>query len=231
MACRRCLGAISFLVQTDELVSHPLVWPAGRPFTRAHSHEFGSTEHDDRAGVDFRFSPLYVAGALVPVLYAGSDDLTAAAETIFRNLPDQHRRVSLDRYRAWQWSQVQAKHDLRLLPLDDTRLLDASVLVDGDATTYPQTRVEAAQLLEEDPALDGLIWRSHQLHDHPSSGALDLNTHEVCLLLVDATPGRTGGARRDELTSEQPVVPFAAPAGVERLDVIADQLDITVVRT
>jgi hypothetical protein len=213
-------------------VSEALVWPTGRSFTRAHSHEFGSTEFDGRTDVDARFSPLYVTDEVTPVMYAGAGDATAAAETVFRRLPDRGRprRVWLDRYRAWHWSQVHPRRDLLLLPLD-AGLPEAGLLVDGDAATYPTARREAARLLRTHQGLDGLIWVSRQLHDRPSTVTLDLGMPAVCLLLVAPMRARTGGVRRDELTSAHPVVPFATPAGLERLDLIADQLDVTVVRT
>ena len=213
-------------------MSRLLLWPAGRSFTRAHSHEFGSTEFDARADVDARFSPLYIAGELTPVLYAGADDLTAAAETIFRRLPDRGRprRVWLDRYRAWHWSQVHARRDLRLLPLD-ARLAGADRLVDGDPATYPSARTEATRLLRVHPEADGFMWLSRQLHDHPSAASIEVDLAGVCLLLVGATRGRRAGVGRHDLTATHPVVPFASSAGLERLDAIAEQLDVTVVRT
>lgn len=213
-------------------VTRPLRWPAGRSFVRAHSHEFGSTEFDTRTDVERRFSPLTLDRKLTPVIYAGSDDRTAAAETIFHWLPDRGRprRVWLDRYRAWHWSRVRAARDLQLLPLD-ARTPGVEILVDGDASTYPDARDAAAELLREHPAVDGLIWASRQLHDRPSAVEVDVDADGMCLLLLGRAAGRAGGVDRGELTADEPVVPFATPEGVERLDVIGHQLDVTVTRS
>jgi len=208
-----------------------LVWPRGRSFVRAHSHAFGSTEFDRRAGTDARFSPLLHAGAGVGVIYGGTYDRVAAAETIFHRLPGQGRprRVPLDRYRAWQWSEVLARRDLLLLPLDATSS-GAGTMVDGDATTYQQARTRASALLRDHPSIDGFVRASHQLVDEPSSVTIDVSDPGLCLLLIEDTPGRDGGVSRADLDDAGPSAPFATAEGLERLDIIGDALDVTVVR-
>ncbi|TVR38067.1 MAG: RES domain-containing protein [Nitriliruptor sp.] len=208
-----------------------LVWPQGRSFVRAHSHAFGSTEFDRRADPDARFSPLRHAGAGVGVIYGGTDDRVAAAETIFHRLPGQGRprRVPLDRYRAWQWSEVLARRDLLLLPLDAT-LPGAGTLVDGNATTYRQARAQASELLRDHPRIDGFVWASHQLADEPSSVTIDIVDTGLCVLLIEDTHDRDGGVSRADLDAAGPSVPFATAEGLERLDAIGDALDVTVVR-
>lgn len=208
-----------------------LVWPQGRRFVRAHSQAFGSTEFDRRAGTDARFSPLLHAGAGEGVIYGGTDDRVAAAETIFHRLPGQGRprRVPLDRYRAWQWSEVLARRDLLLLPLDAT-VPDAGTMVDGDATTYQQARARASALLRDHPSIDGFVWASHQLPDAPSSVTIDVSDPGLCLLLIEDTHARDGGVSRADLDAAGPSVPFATAEGLERLDIIGDALDVTVVR-
>lgn len=212
-------------------MSRRITWPAGRPLTRAHSHEFGSTEFDGRDHTDARFSPLWPANDLLPVLYGGQDDRTAAAETVFRRLPTggRLRRIWLDRYRAWHWSQISATRDLTLLAVDAS-LAGAGRLVDGDAGSYEQSRRLAGQLLERHEEVDGLAWVSRQLHDRPSSLTIDVDSPDVCLLLVAASAARTGGVQRNQLTANRPVTPFASTQGLERLDVIAHELDVSVIR-
>jgi hypothetical protein len=209
----------------------PLVWPASQTFVRAHSHTFGSTEFARRADAAARFSPLLSDGVVVPVIYGGTDDRTAAAETIFHRLPGRGRprRVALDRYRAWQWSEVIARRDLLLLPLDAT-FDGAGVLVDGDATTYPQSRARAVDVLRAHPEVDGFGWASNQLTDKPSSVTIDIARTELCLLLIEDTVDGLGGVSRDDLEAAGPSMPFAATAGLERLDVIGDELGVTVTR-
>lgn len=213
-------------------MTNTIAWPAGQPLVRAHPHVFGSTEFDGRDEADCRFSPLHIDGRVVPVLYAGSDDTTAAAETVFRALPNgrRPRRVLLDRYRAWHWAKIAPQRRLALLPVDQT-LEGASALVDGDAASYPASREGAATLLGAHSDVDGLVWASRQLHEQPSSERVDSAETRVCVLLVARTAGRAGGVSRGELKAVGPVVPFATAAGAERLDAIAVDLDITVVRS
>lgn len=209
-----------------------VVWPAGRPFVRAHEHAFGSTEFDPRTTGDRRFSPLSGERGVTPVLYAGSDDRTAAAETIFHRLPGggRPRRIPLARFRSWQWSLVHPTRDLHLLALD-AGLPDATNLVDRDALTYARSRERAAALLHRSPDADGLLWVSRQLHDRPSTAVANLDTDGLCLLLVTTTAGRSGGVARHELTADGPAIPFATTAGLERLDVIGDTLGVTITRS
>ena len=209
-----------------------VVWPAGRHFVRAHEHAFGSTEFDPRTAGDRRFSPLTGESGVVPVLYAGTDDHAAAAETIFHRLPGRGRprRIPLARYRSWQWSRVHPTRDLRLLALD-AGLPAATDLVDGDALTYARSRTRAAALLDRHAGADGLLWVSRQLHDRPSTAIANLETDGLCLMLVTTTAGRSGGVARDELTADGPAIPFATTAGLERLDVTGDTLGVTITRT
>ena len=209
-----------------------VVWPAGRPVVRAHEHAFGSTEFDPRTTGDRRFSPLTDEHGILPVLYAGSDDRTAAAATIFHRLPGhgRPRRVPLARYRSWQWSQVHPTRDLHLLALD-AGLPDATELVDGDAITYARSRERAAALLHRNADADGLLWVSRQLHDRPSTAVASLDSDGLCLLLVTTTAGRTGGVARHDLTADGPAIPFASTTGLERLDVIGDALGVTITRS
>ncbi len=208
------------------------VWPAGRPFVRAHEQAFGSTEFDPRTTGDRRFSPLTDEHGIVPMLYAGTDDRTAAAETIFHRLPGRGRprRVPLARYRSWQWSQLHCTRDLHLLALD-AGLPDATELVDGDALASARSRERAAALLHRNADADGLLWVPRQLHDRPSTAVSSLDRDGLCLLLVTRTAARSGGVARRDLTADGPALPFASTAGLERLDVIGDALGVTITRS
>ena len=199
---------------------------------RAHEHAFGSTEFAPRTTGDRRSSPLTDEHGILPVLYAGSDDRTAAAETLFHRLPGRSRprRIPLARYRSWQWSQLHPTRDLHLLALD-AGLPDATVLVDGDAITYASSRERAAALLHRNADADGLLWVSRQLHDRPSTAVASLDSDGLCLLLVTRTAARSGGVARHELTADGPAIPFASTAGLERLDVIGDALGVTIARS
>lgn len=210
-------------------MTRTVVWVAGRPLTRAHSHEFGSTEFDARAHANARFSPLYINGRHVPVMYAGDGDRTAAAETIFRDLPPRpaSRRVAADRFLSWQWSQIRPTRDLLLVAVDRT-LPDAATMVDEDVTTYHASRAAAGSLLAASPNADGLVWCSHQLHDTPSQDDVDAADVARCVLLVSRPT--SAGVDRAELEADGPSIPFWLPEGMSRLDSIALDLDVTVVR-
>jgi hypothetical protein len=179
---------------------------------RAHEHTFVSTEFDPRTTGDRRFSPLTGESGVVSVLYAGTDDRTAAAETVFDRLPGggRPRRVPLARCLSWQWSQVHPTRDLHLLALD-AGLPDATDRVDGDALTHARSQQRAAALLRRNPDADGLVWESRQLHDRPSTAIASLDSDGLCLLLLTTTTGRTGGVARYELTADGPAIPFAPP--------------------
>jgi hypothetical protein len=120
--------------------------------------------------------------------------------------------------------------DLLLIPLDRTHP-HAPVMVDGGWSTYADSRAAASALLADTPEADGLIWCSRELHDVPSRGRVARTGTGVCVLLVGRVRGRQGGVRRRDLSAVGPVVPFATVAGLERLDVIADELGVTVVRS
>ena len=209
-----------------------LVWPAGRTFTRSHPHLFGSTEFDARpaGSAEARFSPLELAGRVVPVLYGGVDDRTASAETVFRLLPsgDRPRRIRRSDYTTWQWSTVHPARDLRLAALDAT-YPDAAALVDGTAPSYADSRDGAAQLLAAQPDIDGLVWASRQLHALPSTVTVELDTVAVSLVLFGSIDGRTGGVERHELNSNDPSVLFLSTEGLLRLMRVGSELDVTVV--
>ena len=209
-----------------------LDWPAGRTFTRAHPHMFGSTEFDQRpVGIaDARFSPLELAGDIVPVIYGGADDRTATAETVFHLLPDgdRPRRIRRSAYTTWQWSTVHPNRDLRLAAIDATHP-EATTLVDGGAPTYAEVRDATARLLVAQPDIDGLVWASRQLHDRPSAMTVDLSSTDVSIVLFGPTAGRAGGVRREELGSTDPAVLFVSATGWLRLLRVGTELDVTVV--
>jgi hypothetical protein len=209
-----------------------IVWPSGRTFTRAHPHLFGSTAFDVRpaGSTEARFSPLQLAGRVVPVLYGGVDDRTATAETISHLLPTggRPRWIRRSDYTTWQWSTVYPTRDLRLLALDATYPA-AAALVDGTAPSYHGSRDAAAQLLASHPDIDGLVWPSRQLHDRPSGVTIDLDAMAVSLVLFGPTGGHTGGVQRHELASTDPSVLFLSTEGMRRLMRVGSELDATVV--
>jgi hypothetical protein len=214
---RRALAAA---VQVDH-------WPAGRLISRAHPHDFGSVQFDARSDADSRFSTICHMGAALPVLYGGEDDVAAASETIFHTLDlptstARPRRVFLVKYLTWQWSTVETRRQLRLVRLDDDGLAHIGTsrndLIEGPLATYSFTRHWAEAIAAAAGRADGMWWYSRQAPDRWAA------------VLFQKVPGRSGGLRPGDLVGHGPSLPFALPAGTERLDEIALRFDTTVVR-
>src|SRR5690625_149702 len=102
-------------------------WPANKPAVRTHSHAFGSTPLDPRTDPNCRVSPLAINNNPTPALYGGTSDRAAAAETIFRRLhPDTARkRVFLEQFITWQWSQVACTRTLTLITVEQPDVVDS----------------------------------------------------------------------------------------------------------
>jgi RES domain len=202
-------------------------WPASTRIFRAHSHLYGSAQLDERDATNFRFSAIVSSGRVVPVLYGGEDDHAAASETIFHTIgpgdSGRPRRVALDQYASWRWSSVVTTRDLSLVRLTlqglDALEVTRVDMIEGGRLTYSATRAWSLALRETLPAVDGLWWHSRQ---DPGRWAL---------MFFGVHPSFSGGIRTGDLTADTPVLPFASPTGLERLDTIALDYDITVVRS
>lgn len=193
---------------------------------RAHPHLFGSSEFDSRT-TRFRFSPLQLGGQRPAVAYCGEDDATVLSETVFHTVDTpggsaRPRLVSLSKYTAWQWSPIAFDRDLALIRLDDPGLAAIGIaraeLIESDERSYPDTTQWAQRLLEVEPAADGLLWYSRQA---PT---------KLAVLLLESSSGHSGGVSRADVQGAGPSVSFLSPQGLERLDQVADDLDITVIR-
>lgn len=213
----------------DEIRTRVLVdvWPADQTFTRAHSHAFGSIQFDSRTDADSRFSTVRTAQDVVPIIYAGEDPAAAASESIFHTVDTpagnhRPRRVWVSKYLTWHWSTVRTTRALRLVRLAGTGLdafgVSRADLIEGGRSTYPDTRRWATALLEALPDIDGFWWESRQA---PTKRAL---------AIFAPTPHRLAGVASGDLHPDGPVLPFATPAGLDLLDAIANELDVTVVR-
>jgi len=214
---RRALAAA---VQLDS-------WPAGRLISRAHPHDFGSVQFDARKAVESRFSTIRYRSAVLPVLYGGEDDLAAASETIFHSvdLPTSStrpRRVFLGKFLSWQWSTVETQRELAIVRLDDAGLAhigsSRADLLDGSRATYAVTRLWSEAIAAAVGRADGMWWYSRQAPDR------------WAVVLFEKVGGRSGGLRPGDLIGHGPALPFAFPAGTERLDQIAVGFGTTVVR-
>jgi hypothetical protein len=92
-------------------------------------------------------------------------------------------------------------------------------MIEGGRLSYSATREWSLALREALPDGDGLWWHSRQ---DPGRWAV---------MLFGAHPSFPGGIRSGDLTADTPVLAFATPAGLQRLDTIALDYDITVVRS
>lgn len=202
-------------------------WPAGRLISRAHPHDFGSVQFDARSTADSRFSTIQTRGAVLPVIYGGEDDIAAASETIFHtvDLPTSSarpRRVFLGKFLSWQWSVVETQRELEIVRLDEDGLAhigsNRADLIEGSRATYAFTRLWGEAIAAAVGRVDGLWWYSRQAPDR------------WAVVLFEKVAGRSGGLRPGDLAGHGPALPFALPAGTERLDQIALSFGTTVVR-
>jgi hypothetical protein len=200
---------------------------AGLRLERAHPHDFGSVQFDTRGNANARFSTVQIRGAVVGVLYSGESRAAAASETIFHTVdvpgtPRRPRHVYVTKYETWQWSTIETARSVRLVRLDGQGLKDLNTtrpdIIEGDRSSYPLTRAWAAQLVTSLPDVDGFWWMSRQAPD------------KRAYALYARTAGRPGGIADGELHGRGPALPFALPAGLDELDRVALEFEITVVR-
>jgi hypothetical protein len=214
----------------DVLAQEAIVdeWPAPVRITRCHPHLYGSAQLDKRSDANSRFSTIRSARTVIPVLYGGEDDFAAASETIFHTVDTpggahRPRRVVLDKYLSWQWSEIITTRAFRLIRLDGDGLTALGTtrneLIEGGRLTYPDTRSWATAVAAALPDIDGMWWQSRQAPDR------------WAVVLFGHIRRRPGGVRSTDVTADSPAVPFLWPPGTARLDLIADALDITVVRS
>lgn len=198
--------------------------PESTALSRAHPHLFGSTEFDVRAGQDFRFSTVRFEGRVVPVMYTADTAEVAACETVFRHsydsqTPRRPRRVFLDRYATWQWSELVTLTATRTLSLDQSTIRhltpDAASVFTSPPTGYPRSRLFAEAVLRVLPECDAISWPSAQ-HSGGTS-----------YVFFGPVSGRSGGLAREAFGGVGAATPFASRAGAEQLATIANALDIT----
>lgn len=200
--------------------------PESTSLTRAHPHLFGSTEFDLRAGQDFRFSTIRFEGRVVPVMYSAGTAEVAACETIFRHCsgwsrPRRPRRVFLDRYATWQWSELVTLTQARRLSLDQNTLrhleVGARTIFGSPPSGYPGARLFAEAVLRALPECDAISWPSTQ------------HVGGTSYVFLGRVSGRAGGLAREAFEGVGAATPFASRAGAEQLATIANALDITLV--
>jgi hypothetical protein len=202
-------------------------WPIGTRIARAHPHEFGSAQFDQREDADSRFSTIRYGGRVLPVLYGGQDDAAAMSETIFHTVdvagsPVRPRTVFVEKYLTWQVSTVATTRELSIVRFDDDGLAalgtSRAELIECDRRSYPCTREWAEAIARAIDDCDGIRWQSRQDPDRWAA------------VLFGRVARRPGGLRSGDIVGRGPAVPFASQQGMDRLDGVALAFDITVVR-
>ncbi len=145
-------------------------WRALRASSEADAHAYAETCFPSPNGA--RFSPVQVSGRIAPAAYAGSTAETALWELVLRGVRHEgRRRVPRHETRDRWLVELTLDRDLTLLTV--RRPYDAHLVAAGKRApelsrawphAYGTTRQWAQELLLRIPAIDGLMYESHQLN-------------------------------------------------------------------
>ena len=140
----------------------PLLW-------RVYPRRYGVDGFNGTSLGNARFSPLEVAGAIVPTLYAGSTLDVALMETVWHDAPIPSHGFHLvlkgatEPRRVGSLKPSAALHLVDLTTVGLRRLgLVRSDVIDSDPVDYPITRQLTAWLYENKPDAQGICWISRQ---------------------------------------------------------------------
>lgn len=140
----------------------PLLW-------RVYSRRYAADGFNRTPLGNARFSPLEVAGEVVPTLYAASTLGVALMETVWHDAPTPSHGFHLVLNEATEPRRVGSLRPtaaLRLIDLTAVGLrrlgLARSDVIDSDPVGYPITRQLGAWLYENKPDAQGICWISRQ---------------------------------------------------------------------
>lgn len=140
----------------------PLLW-------RVYPRRYGVDGFNATRLGSARFSPLEVAGAIVPTLYGGSTLDVALMETVWHDAPTPSDGFHLllkgatEPRRVGSLKPSAALHLVDLTTVGLRRLgLARCDVIDSDQTAYPITRQLSAWLYENKPNAQGICWISRQ---------------------------------------------------------------------
>ncbi len=144
-------------------------WRRGQALFRVHASDYGATEFNPGSGHG-RFHPFVdIAGHGVPTLYGAVSVDGALSETVFHDIPIDHRhirRIFRQRLKTLLLSAIAPTRSLKLIDLRGHGLsalrLHRSQLIDTSVMAYPETVRWAQALHRTTVTPDGLIWRSRQ---------------------------------------------------------------------
>ncbi len=145
-------------------------WRALRAPSEADAHAYAETCF--ASPNEARFSPVQVAGHVVPAAYAGSTPETALWELVLRGVRHEGRR-RVPRHETLNRWLVELTLDRDLTLLTTRRPYDSQLVAEGKRApelsrawphAYGTTRQWAQELVSRIPAIDGLLYESHQLN-------------------------------------------------------------------
>ena len=184
---------------------------------RCHPSTFGATEFNALARTPGRFRPIRPGRRIVPTLYAADESSGAISETVFHDVPIDAslKLVRLGRFEIALISTIAPKRDLTLVRLHGNGFhrvrANRAQLIESEATSYPQLAAWGQALHDCPIQPDGLIWRSRHFDDA-----------YACLLFGDRL-------RRVDLEVVEPSLPLVLGRGLELVEEIAEEADITLV--
>jgi hypothetical protein len=201
--------------------------PAGTEIVRVAIDNLGTTE-PSASSAPRRFSPVHdVAGAPVPVLYAGDSLGCALGETVFHDLPDDPSvpatilRADLVSLRA---GFISLERDLQLLDLTDDSLraqqLSRADIIATPPSEYVRTAVWGQKGWDAGRAA-GIVWNSRRSGDRLAYMLfVDPPRHEDAPRAVD---------RRADLNVQRPPLPLYDGIGLGEVLVAATERNVTVI--
>ena len=143
---------------------------APQAWWRVYPQRYGLTGFNGTPHGNARFSPLEHAGAIVPVLYAGTTVDAALMETVLHDVPSPSVGflLRLSTKTVKRLGSFQPTGDLVLADLSALGLrrlgLDRADVIDSDKAQYPVTRQLAQWIYATRPDVQGISWTSRQ-HD------------------------------------------------------------------
>jgi hypothetical protein len=144
-------------------------WNSSQVLHRVHRDEYAPDAFNPSRAGSARFSPLVVAGKVIPTLYAGTTLDCALMETVFHDVPFAAGPKLLSKAKhvvGRSRSTLRLSSDLSLIDLSTISLhklgITRSELIDTDASLYPETRSWAAALYQQNPTAEGFKWTSRQ---------------------------------------------------------------------
>ncbi|MBL0394103.1 RES family NAD+ phosphorylase [Ramlibacter monticola] len=135
---------------------------APQAWWRVYPQRYGPTGFNDTPHGNARFSPLEHAGAIVPVLYAGTTVGAALMETVLHDVPSPSIGflLRLSAKTEKRLGSFQPAGDLVLADLSALGLrrlgLDRADVIDSDKAQYPITRQLAQWIYTNRPDVQGI---------------------------------------------------------------------------